>query len=258
MLNENQKAYREQLDSLDPARIGLSLSCPGCSMKSWLLLPEKSRYAHEPNVRITCPAACGHYADIHEFAPLASAPDDSFDIAHDCVRDGAKFRTFGTIYRCPVCAIENPREVMNSCAQRVLASSANDISDLSNELGSLVGTFDGVMRQTNRIACQNASASGLIHPIVRSFQDIASARNTLDGVIDISKLVRDWSQFNETFQKRHALSHSLGVIDQKYLNKTGVASTQLGRKVQLTRDQVNQFAADCQAIVTSYFGRFLS
>lgn len=257
LMEEQSSLYRAKVNAIDPDRIGLMVQCPACSTESWVLLPQENVYFIE-QLSISCPAACGHYSDIDDFSPRPSRPYPELDTDYICRRDETHFRTSGVIHRCPLCAIENPREIMNECALRVLASTSLQPNELADQLGSLVATFDGVMRQCNRIAQQNSAAMQSSHPRVRSFQDVASARQALSCVIDISKLVKNWSQFNEMFQKRHALSHNLGVIDQKFVDKAGVDAALIGRKVRLSKTEIDQFARDCQAIVRGYFGHFLS
>jgi hypothetical protein len=257
LLEERRMSYQTKLRAIDPYETGLVVVCPACRIESWILLSDENDY-FQGALQICCPAACGHYSSISDFSPHASLPNLSFDEDFICPRDKTRFKTFGAIHRCPVCAIENPREVMNNCADRVLASTSTLPNDLADQLGSLVSTFDGVMRQCNRIALQNAAHLNTSHPRVKSFQDAATAQQTLASVLDISKYVQDWPKFLETFQKRHSLSHSLGVIDQKYIEKTGISPSQIGRKIQLSKQQIDQFANDCKAIVRGYFGHFLS
>ncbi len=249
--------YQTILRKMDPNNVGLNVVCPTCGTESWILLPQENSYFRE-ELQICCPAACGHYSSIKNFSPLASPANRAFDQEFICPRDNTEFKTYGAINRCPVCAIENPREVMNTCADRVLASTSIQSDDLSEMLGSLVSTFDGVMRQCNIIAIQNAASLHSSHPRVRSFQDVATAQQTLASLLDISKYVLSWPQFLETFQKRHALSHNLGVIDHKYVDKTGVSTSQVGKKVQLSKQEIDQFANDCKGIVRGYFAHFLS
>lgn len=257
LLEERRMSYRTKLRAIDPNGTGLLVVCPACGMKSWILLPDKNDY-FQGELQICCPVACGHYSSISDFSPNASLPNLSFDKDFICLRDRTQVKTFGVINRCPVCAIENPREVMNSCADRVLASTSSLPNDLENQLGSLVNTFDGVMRRCNQIAVQNAALLKISHPSVKSFQDAETAQKTLFSFLDISICVQDWPKFLETFQKRHLFSHSLGVIDQKYVTKTGASPSFIGRKIDLSKQQIDQFANDCKAIVSGYFGRFLS
>lgn len=255
-LEERKRRYLTELRAIDPDGMGIFLLCPACKLESWVLLPSENIYFID-TLDICCPAACGHYASLNDFSPCASGEIIDFDEEHICPIDKAKFRTFGVIHRCPVCAIENPREVMNACADRVLASTSSKFSDLADQLSSLVSTFDGVMRRSNRIAQKNASLFGNTHPHIKSFQDAATAQKILAPLLDISVHAKDWQEFMENFQKRHSLSHSLGIIDKKYVDKTAASPLMIGRKIGLSKSQVDQFAEDCKAIVRVYFGYFL-
>jgi hypothetical protein len=54
------------------------------------------------------------------------------------------------------------------------------------------------------------------------------------------------------------MSHSLGVVDQQYVDKTGDAQATLGRVITLTSVEVLDAAQIAERLVKSFFGAFLS
>lgn len=252
------EAYLAELDAIDPLRTGMKISCPNCQQTSWIKL-SRNRHYLQPPIKICCPHACGFFGDLHSFGAHAQNPPADLDIQEICRRDGTEFNTSGKIFRCPVCAIENPREIMIYFVNRVkLISESATQEDLSEKLGSLVSVFDGVMRASNKIACENAVRLGHSHPEIGSFQDIYRVQTKLLQYLDLSACVNNWSNFVTTFQKRHAFSHTLGVADEKFIAKTGVDASLKGRALKLTRAEVIEFAEDCEKIVKRYFAMFLS
>lgn len=249
--------YLSELRIADPTSQGIQISCPSCRKNSWIRLPAKP-YGHIPII-ICCPSDCGYAGDLLSFASFSSPPLEGYDSHITCGRDGAEFKFAGKIFRCPVCAIENPREIMRAKRDDCLRLPAESSEDcLADSLGAVVSTFDGVMRVSNRIAVRNATRLEIPHPVIKSFQDIKSAQLALTPLMRIEATVANWDTFVTMFQKRHAFAHNLGVIDQKYIDKTGVSPDQLGRTVHLTRLEVTDFAENCLKVVNRYFGLFLS
>ena len=59
----------------------------------------------------------------------------------------------------------------------------------------------------------------------------------VDGVT-----TEEWQAAVMAFQKRHLVAHNLGVVDQKYLDKTGDTSAVVGRKIGIDIDEVKGLA----------------
>lgn len=253
--------YYSELKSVDPKGEGFKIKCPDCNAVAWVKLPEK-RYSLKP-ISIACPAACGAYYQLISFHPYPTSKFDTahFDLKLKCERDETEFALNGVLFRCPTCGIENPREIMKNLTNRVKLGCADTPSRevLSNFLSEIVATFDGVMRKCNKIAVENSKINGGdIHPEVRSFQNISAARNKLVQVFDMSIFVVDWSEYVKIFQKRHLFAHSLGVVDAEYIAKSGDVSSEIGKQVSLSPDEIVYLAQNAEIIVVKYFGYFLS
>jgi hypothetical protein len=48
----------------------------------------------------------------------------------------------------------------------------------------------------------------------------------------------EWQAVCRAFQKRHLLSHKMGVIDQEYVDRAYDPTAQVGRRIRLDHDQV--------------------
>lgn len=68
----------------------------------------------------------------------------------------------------------------------------------------------------------------------------------------------DWGALTTLFQKRHTISHQLGVADQAYLTKTGDGSAELGKRVPLSAEEIVYGSKQCQLLINGFFGMFLS
>lgn len=259
--NEEEAKYKVELDSIDPERTGVKIRCPECGAISWLKLPDR-RYYDGP-ISICCPTACGAFNLIAAFSPSASSDISigDFDIHQKCYRDGAQFALNRAIYRCPLCAIESPREVMAELLAHVKSKAKSSLSrkELIDLLGQIVSTFDGVMRRCNSIVRRNYERMGLDpFPQVNSFQNLVGARNKMIGTWDMSSMVSDWGKLLLVFQKRHLFAHGLGVVDQEYIDKSGDTTATIGKQVSLSSEEVVFLAEETTKIVRAFFGMFLS
>ena len=74
------------------------------------------------------------------------------------------------------------------------------------------------------------------------FQSLASARRNVqdDFGFDFADAIgpKDWDFVCRMFQKRHLLSHKMGVIDEEYMQKANDPTAMAGRKVTIGRDGV--------------------
>ncbi len=135
-------------------------------------------------------------------------------------------------------------------------------------LGHLVGTFDGLMRGMLSIANANARVLEPNHPLrstidalpsSMSFQNLTGARDKLVPTgWDMGKEIPDWNVLTMLFQKRHAIAHQLGVVDQEYLRKSGDRTAVLGKRLSLNAEEVVVGARQCQCLINGFFGMFLS
>lgn len=284
MQAERQADYRALLDRIDRERVGVKVVCPGCKEVSWIKLPEKSDWYRGDT--ICCPRACGMFGSLLDFAVVSceQRKAGSFDTVMVCGRDGSEFATNGVVVRCPVCSIENARQVMVERKRVVLAKlgKSGSVNECADGVASLMSAFDGVMRVQNSIAIKNVTYMNkeprigefigehggvpgsdgpgeVFHPFVKSFQDMSSARDQiLKAGWDMASAVSDWPRFLMIGQKRHLFAHALGVADEKYRAKSGDMETPLGKRVSLSVDDVVFFGDSSQAIVEGYFGMFLS
>jgi hypothetical protein len=264
---------REYLDIL--SQIGFSvgdaatLTCPSCAKNFWMRWPPDLE-SRDGQILMACPYACGLGNDIRAFCPtIATNTDrDSYDTRKACPRSTSTFEyaANGIVLRCPHCYIENPREitadVVNLIRHEIDSARPAKLERhvLEALLGRVVATFDGVMRRMVEIAQNNYTILGRPQfPAVSSFQNLSSANTKLAAVgWDMSKDPSAWSEIKRAFQKRHLIVHTLGVVDQDYINKTGDSSVTAGKLVDLTGEEVLRAAQIAHQLASSFFGMFLS
>lgn len=108
-----------------------------------------------------------------------------------------------------------------------------DMADylIGDSLENIVSAFDGFGREV----CRQKSAD--IH-----FQNLTGARRRVHEAFgfDFADVLNDeqWEQALRTFQKRHLVSHKMGVVDEEYVRKSSDLSATIGRRLQLAREEV--------------------
>jgi hypothetical protein len=272
---ERDVQYAEQLKviGLAPGE-GITMVCPSCQRSSWLTLPLKRPYWFIDSLSFCCPTTCGHFGELSTFrvTPHPAVPAE-YDSVSTCSRCEIRFAANGLILRKPCCGIENPREIMAQRAQYIANFATDNTIRINLELmlGFLVSTFDGLMRSMLAIANQNAlyfRAFDQNHPLmaqmnalpqVVSFQNLVGARQRfLPTGWDMERSVDDWQGLVRLFQKRHTVTHRLGVVDQEYIDKTRDMTATLGKCVPLSAAEILLGVKDCEKLVSSFFGLWLS
>jgi len=85
-----------------------------------------------------------------------------------------------------------------------------------------------------------SSSPTKVHKI--SFQNLDVAKENMNTYFDfdITEGVtsEEWNYAVICFQKRHLLTHKMGVIDDDYVRRSGDRSAEVGHKVTITPDDV--------------------
>lgn len=161
-----------------------------------------------------------------------------------------RYAIFGVFGFCPDCGIHNSLQILQINLELIdktltLAESQPaeiQIKLVENCLEDCVSAFDGYGRELCRLhagSAKNAAAAERI-----SFQNLEEAQKSVlrEFGVDIAAGLShaQWELALASFQKRHLLAHSMGVIDQKYLNRSGDAQAVKGRKVKITAHDVRE------------------
>jgi len=156
-----------------------------------------------------------------------------------CDTCGLRYAIYGVFGWCPDCGIHNSLQILIknfelAGKELILTESADkDMARhlIEDALENIVSAFDGFGREV----CRRKSAD--IH-----FQNLAGARRRVQEVFgfDFADGISsdDWRQAVRTFQKRHLLSHKMGVIDDEYIQKANDPVAIVGRRVQVGRVEV--------------------
>ncbi len=157
-----------------------------------------------------------------------------------CDKCTLHFAIYGVFGWCPDCGAHNSLQILSKnleLANKELSLASSVEPDLAEHLvgdalENVVSAFDGFGREI----CSQKAAD--IH-----FQNMNGARRRVSekfGFDFADALSPDsWIAICRIFQKRHLLSHKMGVIDDEYVQKANDPIAVVGRRIRITHEEVS-------------------
>ena len=165
-----------------------------------------------------------------------------------CEKCGTHYSVIGSAYFCPCCGfnsavnsfndsldsiekmLESLREMKAMLTDKYNADSAETMcrSMLESSIGDMVSAFQKFA------SCKYDELSGKTSR-VNDFQIVEKGSQLFEA--ETGKKYSDWLSAGELafmelmFQRRHLLEHNNGMVDQRYLNKSGDTSYSLGQRI---------------------------
>jgi len=183
----------------------------------------------------------------------------------ECSNCTLKYAVYGAFAFCPDCGEHNSLQILEKSLEIAIktlqlseASSDNDIKSrlIENALEDCVSSFDGFGRSLCTANANKSTNSKSIEKI--SFQNLeAAARKTKEVFgLDLKSLLEDseWNALIVGFQKRHLISHKMGIIDEEYLNKTADHTAILGRKISITAQEISLVGELIVKLAKAFYG----
>lgn len=170
-----------------------------------------------------------------------------------CDRCTLLYSIYGEFAFCPDCGSHNSFTILTKnleLADKMLVLAAGQGRDLSEQLigdalENVVSGFDGFGRELCRVAAAKATNPAEAENV--HFQNLTGARARVQRLfsIDMTALVaaNEWEFACRCFQKRHLLAHKMGVVDEDYLLATNDRAAVVGRKIQISPDDVKRLCA---------------
>ncbi|HAS8600447.1 TPA: hypothetical protein I7783_20985 [Vibrio vulnificus] len=203
--------------------------------------------------------------------PAEAAEEMQLEI--QCESCNSRFAVIGSAYFCPACGHNSVEQTFFDSIRKIAAKKDNiDVirSSLANEIGkdeaelicrSLIETCisDGV------VAFQKL-CEGLYQPNGKA---PFNAFQRLEQSSELWKEVHgegydDWlgesglASLNVLYQKRHLLAHSEGIVDEKYINKSGDTSYKAGQRLVITIADVELLISSLNTLATKLLDRRVS
>lgn len=150
-----------------------------------------------------------------------------------------RYAIYGVFGWCPDCGIHNSIQILMKnleLAEKELTLAEAVEKELADHLTgdaleNIVAAFDGFGRE---ICAKKATDI--------QFQNLAGARRRVQDAfaLDFADVLSPdgWDCVCRVFQKRHLLAHKLGVVDEDYVKKAKDPHAVLGRKVNISRNEI--------------------
>ncbi|MDX2252945.1 MAG: hypothetical protein NW202_11705 [Nitrospira sp.] len=165
-----------------------------------------------------------------------------------CEQCALRYMIYGVFGFCPDCRVHNSFQILKKNLElvgKILAvaetqEQAVAQSLIENGLEDCVSAFDGFGREICRLHAKRSADLEKAEKV--SFQNLEGAKQSTKLLfnLDLSAGITtdEWKMAVLAFQKRHLLSHKMGVIDDEYIPKTGDTHTAVGRKVSIGTEEV--------------------
>jgi hypothetical protein len=165
-----------------------------------------------------------------------------------CEQCTLRYMIYGVFGFCPDCGVHNSLQILKKnleLVEKMLVVAETQEQAVAqclieNGLEDCVSAFDGFGREICRLHANTSADSKKVENV--SFQNLEGARQNMNGLfnLDIAAGLADdeWKAAVRAFQKRHLVSHKMGVVDEEYLRKSGDSDTAVGRKVNVPADEV--------------------
>ena len=163
-----------------------------------------------------------------------------------------RYSVYGVFAYCPDCGQHNSLQILETnlaVIDKMVALARKVDSEISerlieNALEDCVSSFDGFGRELCRVNADKALDPKLVSRF--SFQNLSNARDRVleQFRFDLAGSVSQetWREAATLFQKRHLVTHKMGVVDQGYVSRSGDSGAVIGRKIVVTPDEVRSLA----------------
>ncbi len=180
-----------------------------------------------------------------------------------CEQCALRYMIYGVFGFCPDCGEHNSLQILDKNLELVLkmldmASSAEGEMlnrMVENSLEDCVSAFDGFGREVCRLHANKATDPAKAERV--SFQNLQGAKDNLNSLFNFDLAAglshEEWEGVVRGFQKRHLLSHTMGVVDDDYIRKSGDVQAVTGRKISIDADEVRELIQ-----IVGKFARYVS
>ncbi len=184
---------------------------------------------------------------VEHLSPIHYYRERKLETEVTCSNCSLQYSIYGAFAFCPDCGQANSFQIFKinlDVYGKLLGIASEMDAPISEKLieSALIGcvdAFDGFGREVCRIHSETDDTSS---PARISMQNLNRAKRKIQKKygIDISTLISNdqWKSVNRGFQKRHLISHRLGIIDQEYIDNSQDDEAIVGRKIVITVSEV--------------------
>lgn len=189
----------------------------------------------------------------HYILPIPSK--DEMQLKIQCAECKAKYAVIGSAFFCPCCG--------HNSADETFDNSIKKIEDKIKNLPVIKSAVEKISKDEAETTCRSLIETSLSECTVafQRFCEVTYSKKSPNTKIKfnafqnlefggeywqelIGETYTDWLNFqdfnelNELFQKRHLLSHTEGIVDQKYIDKTDDKTYKVGQRIVVKENDV--------------------
>lgn len=193
-----------------------------------------------------------------------------FQLKITCEKCGARFAVIGSAFFCPCCGHSAAVRVFEDAMAKIEAKVSNlevvrkAVAEVSEDQAAVIcrsliesGLSDGVVAFQR--VCEelykkhpNAQANIPFNVFQRLKEGSELWKNLIGKGYDDFISPAEMDRLNILFQRRHLLLHTEGIIDQKYLDKSGDTSYQVGQRIVVKEKDVLDLVSLIKKIVSGF------
>ena len=207
----------------------------------------------------------GEYTRPYNFLPIPA--QEAMTLKIQCSECNARYSVIGSAFFCPCCG--------HNSVEKTFDESLNKVEIKLNNIPTIRKAIsEAVNKDQAEVTCRSTIESGLGDCVV-AFQSFCEATfrkelpteklvaNVFQRIEDGSNLWKkvfqegyeNWltatelKRMNTLFQRRHLLSHSEGIVDDKYLQRANDSTYKLGQRIVVKENDVTELLKLIRKIV---------
>lgn len=186
---------------------------------------------------------------------ISIKPREEFELNLKCVKCNCRYSVVGSAYFCPSCGNNNIEENAKKAVEKILSN--------TNNIEKIQETLETNLNKDEATVITKSIIKNSISEIIGTLQNYSELRynsissktapfNAFQNVEKSNKLwftlfgtgYDDWLTKTELenlykyTQKRHLIEHKAGIVDQKYITKTGDINYQEGERIIIKPNDV--------------------
>jgi hypothetical protein len=205
-------------------------------------------------------------------APLMILPCEATELLRQdirCEKCSCRFTTIGATFFCPACqhnsgsleyqsSVENIERILDALDQLAGAMRAQNDEDVAENLrrslleNALEDLATILQRRTETLFASLANEASFSRDD-NLFQRLSDASDlwkqatgpSYEDLLDAPK----WMALNTMMQRRHKIGHKHGHVDQKYVDKSGDCSYQVGQRLVISKKQVRIYLTAVKKLI---------
>ena len=180
--------------------------------------------------------------------PIRSYREKQLETEIVCFNCTLRYSVYGVFAYCPDCGEHNSLQILEKNLELVekmldmVTTADKELTDkiVENALEDCVSAFDGFGRKICRINASKATDRNRVNTL--AFQNLEGVKSILVQLfnfeLDVGIPKEEWEMAVRSFQKRHLVAHSMGVVDTEYVRKSGDTQAIVGHKVNISTNEV--------------------